>query len=131
MRLDHAEPDLNAAVPGALADTTSPLAMVQDLRKVLLGDALSQNSRQRLQSWMIQAQTGLKRLRAGIPADWAMGDKTGSGGHGTANVIAIMLPPEQPPLLAAIFLTETELQPVEIDAFYAKIGALVAEEFRG
>ena len=41
-RLDRVEPDLNSALPGDERDTTTPAAMVADLRSLLLGDALSQ-----------------------------------------------------------------------------------------
>ena len=39
-RLDRLEPDLNSAVPGDERDTTTPGAMVANLRALLLGNAL-------------------------------------------------------------------------------------------
>ena len=129
-RLDHAEPDLNAAIPGSQEDTTSPRSMVRDLEKVLSGNTLSERSRKSLQMWMINAQTGLNRLRAGLPANWIVGDKTGSGDNGTANIVAIMWPPEQPPLLAGIFLTGARIDSKKIDFLYNQIGKIIAAEFR-
>src|SRR5690606_3946193 len=52
-RLDRWEPDLNNVPPGDPRDTTTPAAMLRSLQKVVLGDALSQTSRQRLADWLI------------------------------------------------------------------------------
>ena len=59
-------------------DTTSPGAMVGDLRSVLLGNVLSSASRGQLRLWMEVNLTGLDRLRAKLPKDWRAADKTGS-----------------------------------------------------
>ena len=107
-RLDRSEPALNAAAPGDERDTTSPRAMAEDIRQVLLGDLLSDASRLKLQAWLIDDKVGDKRLRAGLPLAWRIGDKTGSGDHGTANTIAIVWPPEREPIIAAVYYTEFE-----------------------
>ena len=105
-RLDRNEPGLNAATPGDERDTTSPRAMAEDLRQVLLGDLLSEASRRQLEAWLVDDKVGDKRLRAGLPLTWRIGDKTGSGDHGTANTIAIIWPPERAPIIAAVYYTE-------------------------
>jgi beta-lactamase class A len=66
-RLDRNEPALNAATPGDERDTTSPRAMAEDLRQVLLGDRLSEASRRQLEAWLVDDKVGDKRLRAGLP----------------------------------------------------------------
>jgi len=83
-RLDRDEPTLNTAIPGDPRDTTSPLAMARDLQMVLLGAVLSEASKTQLEAWLIADRVGDKRLRAGLPQNWGIGDKTGSGDHGTA-----------------------------------------------
>src|SRR6185312_11277197 len=80
-RLDRNEPGLNECAPGDERDTTSPRAMAGDMRKVLMGDALSEASRRQLEAWLIDDKVGAKRLRAGLPPSWGIGDKTGSGEH--------------------------------------------------
>jgi len=92
-RLDRNEPNLNASVPGDERDTTTPMAMAEDAQKALLGNVLSDASRAQLEAWLVSDKVGDKRLRAGLPASWGIGDKTGSGDHGTANVVAIIRPP--------------------------------------
>jgi beta-lactamase class A len=128
-RLDRTEPTLNAATPGDLRDTTSPEAMVRDLRRLLLGRALSATSRRRLETWMVAARTGGKRLRAGVPSTWVVGDKTGSGDHGTTNVVAILRPPARAPILAAVYMTAMPGPAEARDAAHAEIGRLVATVF--
>ena len=48
-------------------------------------------------------RTGLDRLRAGLPAGWRVGDKTGTGANGAANDVAIAWPPGRPPILIACY----------------------------
>jgi beta-lactamase class A len=128
-RLDRNEPDLNTATPGDDRDTTSPRAMAEDMRQVLLGDVLSEASRRQLEAWLIDDKVGDKRLRAGLPLDWRIGDKTGSGDHGTANTIAIIRPPERAPIIATVYYTESSA-PMEVrNAIHREIGALIAETF--
>jgi len=105
-RLDRNEPSVNMATPGDARDTTTPLAMARDLQAVLTGGVLSGASRRQLEAWLIADKVGDKRLRAGLPPGWAIGDKTGSGDHGTANTIGIIRPPGRAPLIAAVYYTE-------------------------
>ena len=77
-RLDRYEPELNYVPIDEIRDTTSPMAMAATLGQILTGPGLSSDSKYRLRAWMENTQTGLKRLRAGFPADWRAGDKTGT-----------------------------------------------------
>ncbi|HWG03477.1 MAG TPA: class A beta-lactamase [Beijerinckiaceae bacterium] len=128
-RLDRTEPTLNAATPSDARDTTSPTAMVRDMNLLLLGTRLSESSRAQIESWMAADQVSAKRLRAGLPADWRIGDKTRSGDHGTANTIAIMRPPSRAPILAAVYLTNCPAPDAARDSAHAEIGRLIAETF--
>jgi beta-lactamase class A len=47
----------------------------------------------RLTDWLVACRTGDQKIRAGLPKDWRCGDKTGAGGYGTNNDIAILWPP--------------------------------------
>ena len=128
-RLDRNEPSLNAATPGDERDTTTPRAMAQDMRQVLLGDLLSEASRRRLEGWLIDDMVGDKRLRAGLPSSWRIGDKTGSGDHGTANTIAILWPPNRQPIIATVCYTASAAPMDARNAIHKEIGALIAETF--
>jgi beta-lactamase class A len=130
-RLDRNEPSLNSNLPGDKRDTTSPAAMVETMRKLLMGDALSPESRRLLLKWMVACKTGGDRLRAGIPPAWRAGDKTGSGANGAANDIAILWPPGRPPILAAVYFTGSPLPAKDRDAVLARIGRIIAHEFAG
>ena len=126
-RLDRDEPSLNTAIPGDPRDTTSPTAMGETLARLLLGPVLAPDARVRLDSWMVGAQTGFKRLRAGLPGTWTVGDKTGSGDHGTSNVVAILRPPNRPPVIATSYLTGATAPPAACDAAHAEVGRLIAQ----
>lgn len=125
-RLDRIETALNEARPGDLRDTTTPGAMLDDMQKILLGDALSPPSRAQMERWLAANQTGGQRLRAGVPPDWSVGDKTGSGDQGTANDIAILRPPGRAPILAAVYLTQSTASMEARNATLASVGAAIA-----
>ncbi len=128
-RLDRLEPELNSALPGDPRDTTTPRAMVDNLKALLLGDALSAAGRQRLEGWMITCATGKARLRAGVPAHWVVGDKTGAGLHGTVNDVAILRPPDRAPILVAAYFTGSRAAWADREALLAEVGRLVAAAF--
>jgi beta-lactamase class A len=127
-RLDGYEPNLNVVRPGELHDTTSPNAMLGALRALALGPVLSSASRQQLVAWLVANQTGDKRLRAGLPAGWKVGDKTGSWGDGkvgTTNDIAVIWPPGRPPLLITAYLSRSTLADDGRNAAIAEVARLV------
>ncbi|MBS0533412.1 MAG: class A beta-lactamase [Proteobacteria bacterium] len=129
-QLDRIEPELNSAIPGDPRDTTTPRAIAEDVRRILAGDALSPASLQMLEGWMTSSKTGLKRLRAGLPGDWTVADKTGSGANNTGNVVALLRPPGKPPLFAAVYVTGAHEGDEAINAGHAEIGRIVADMVR-
>ena len=89
----------------------------------------SEASRLQLEAWLIDDKVGDKRIRAGLPLEWRIGDKTGSGDHGTANTIAIVWPPGRSPIIAAVYFTGSSA-PIDVrNAIHKEIGALIAETF--
>lgn len=124
-RLDRWETELNEATPGDPRDTTTPRAMVQLLRKTLLGDALSPRSREQLARWLEACETNGQRLRAGLPAGWRMGSKTGGGGRGTTNDVGIFWPPGRPPVLVAAYITDTQAPPADRNGAIAAVARQV------
>ncbi len=105
-RLDRWETALNTAIPDDPRDTSTPEAMGRSLQRLVLGDALAPHHRKQLREWLYGNTTGAARIKAGIPADWKIGDKTGSGHYGTANDIAVLWPPQRKPIVVAIYTTQ-------------------------
>ncbi|CAN5355846.1 class A beta-lactamase [soil metagenome] len=77
-RLDRYEPALNTSHGSNSRDTTTPDAMAHLLGRIFTGPILKPASRRRLIEWAIATKTGARRIRAGLPADWRAGDKTGT-----------------------------------------------------
>lgn len=128
-RLDRNEPALNTALPGDPRDTTTPAAMAESLRRVLLGPVLQPASRARLTAWLTTNQTGDRRLKAGLPAGWSIGDKTGTGDRGSTNDIAIIWTRQHNSVLVAAYLTGSAAPRAELEAALADLGRLVANAF--
>lgn len=59
-------------------DSTTPYAMGQLLKKLIAGQLLSPTSTKHLLAVMENTQTGADRLKAGVPATWILGHKTGT-----------------------------------------------------
>jgi beta-lactamase class A len=129
-RLDRIEPDLNEALPGDLRDTTTPTAMSKNIESLVLGNALSEDSKEQLTTWLVGNKTGNARLRAGLPADWRVGDKTGSGDHGTTNDVGAAWPPQAAPVFVAIYLTGTAASSDERNRTIASVGHAIAARLR-
>ena len=125
-RLDRIEPDLNEALPDDPRDTTTPAAMLKNIQTLVLGDALSERSKEQLISWLVGNKTGDARLRARLPASWRVGDKTGSGEHGTTNDVGVAWPPQSAPVLIAIYLTGAMANGEARNRTIAAVGGAIA-----
>lgn len=125
-RLDRREPALNEALPGDPRDTTTPDAMLGRLRALVLGDALAPPSRALLTGWLLGNRTGDTRLRAGVSADWRVGEKTGTGQRGSTNDVGVLWPPGRAPILVAAYLTGSPAPAEDRNATVAAVARLVA-----
>lgn len=105
-RLDRLETALNTAIPGDARDTSTPASMGRTLERLAVGDALGVDQRDQLRRWLRGNTTGATRIRAGVPASWRVGDKTGTGDYGTTNDVAVLWPPARPPLIVALYYTQ-------------------------
>jgi beta-lactamase class A len=127
-RLDHNEPELNRSPPGDPNDTTTPAAMAGNLQRFVLGEVLSQPSRQRLTGWMLNCKTGNNRLRAGLPKDWRVGDKTGNNGKDASGDIAVAWPRPDRPVLMAAYTQGGSPSAAQLEAVFTEIGRMVARQ---
>lgn len=127
-RSDRYEPEMNRPTPDHVQDTTTPLAMVNDLQKLVLGTALSPHSRALLTSWLYGCTTGLDLIRAGIPSGWRVADKTGHG-NGATNDVAIVWPPRRSPILISVYYKSTTTSDdVRPSDMFAAIGRLATTQ---
>ncbi|MFC9474525.1 class A beta-lactamase [Nocardia sp. NPDC056952] len=107
-RLDRWEPELNTAIPGDERDTTTAAALVANYRALVVGTALPEPERAQLATWLKASKTGAKRIKAGLPTDWIVGDKTGSPAYGSALDVAVAWPPNRAPLVLAVLTTKPD-----------------------
>ena len=126
-RLDHYEPELNRSPPGDPHDTTTPHAMTGNLKRLVLGEALSPSSRDQLTDWMVNCKTGAKRLRGGLPKDWRIGDKTGNNGKDAVSDIAVAWAKPDAPIVVAVYTQGGKPNAAQHEQVFAAIGRMVAE----
>lgn len=128
-RLDRREPELNTFAPDDLRDTTTPAAMTETLRRLLLGDALSPAARTQLAEWMSTGGVTGNLLRADAPDGWQVFDKSGAGSH-TRNIIAVIIPEGSAPWIVTIFISDAEADFTTRNAALQEIGSAVMSVIR-
>jgi beta-lactamase class A len=75
---------------------------------------------------MVACETGKAKLRAGLPAGWRVGDKTGNSGRGQVNDVAVAWSPGRAPIVIACYLDAPKLAAAAADAIHADVGRAVA-----
>jgi beta-lactamase class A len=128
-RLDRWEPELNSARPNDPRDTTTPSAMANSLKNLVLGNALAPSMQQHLKTWLQNNTTGNARIRSAVPRDWIVGDKTGTCGYGSTNDIAIIWPSKCKPLVLAVYFTQNKKNADKQEQIIAQATAMVLSEF--
>jgi beta-lactamase class A len=131
-RLDRWEPELNIVPVGEERDTTTPSAIANAYRAMVVGDVLPVPERTQLKEWLIATVTGDARIRAGLPSTWVTGDKTGTGYSGAANDVAITWPSPDSPIVVAV-LTDKPNSPKEVNgdnALLASAARIVVSALR-
>ncbi|MTJ83965.1 MAG: class A beta-lactamase [Telmatospirillum sp.] len=127
-RLDHVELALNIVKPGETHDTTTPRAMAETMRRLLLGDALSDASRGRLTNWMVAATAAAtRRLRAGLPAGWRIANKPGTWEGISTNDAGVIWPPGRAPVVVSAYLGEAPGSTETQEGVLAGVARIVAE----
>ena len=127
-RMERSEPELNDWAPGDARDTTTPRALARDLRAFVLGDVLAWPERARLTRWLRTNATGAGLIRAGVPAGWIVGDKTGTGAtYGARNDIGVLWPPDRAPIVIAVMTTRPERDAEPDDRLIARATAAALE----
>ncbi|MGA4545243.1 class A beta-lactamase [Uniformispora flossi] len=125
-RLDRWEPALNSAEPDRITDTSTPRALAATYARLTLGRALDPRHRELLTGWLLANTTGAHRIRAGLPRDWTVADKTGTGGYGTANDVALAWPPSRGPLVLAVLTTKPDAAAAADEPLLAAAASVVA-----
>ena len=126
-RLDRKEPEMNEATPNDLRDTTTPNAIVESLRRIMLGDVLREDSRALLTDWMINDKVADALLRASLPRTWSIADKSGAGGHGSRSIVAVIWPKDRDPVAVGIYITQTSAPMADSNAAIARLGSVLAD----
>jgi beta-lactamase class A len=135
-RVDRLEPEMNNVPTAEFRDTTTPAAMARTVAKIVYGDVLPEAERAELKGWMVETETGARRVRAGLPEGWVAGDKTGTSGLiGTAeyNYIDIGFaegPKGQPPITFACYFRARQIEDEMLaggEQTLARVGRVIKE----
>ncbi len=124
-RLDDPEPLLNRTPPSDPRDTTTPFAMANTLRRLVLGRVLSESLRATFTGWLVGCQTGGNRLRAGLPGNWVIGDKTGNNGKDAAGDIAVAWPKPDVPIVICVYTRGGSPSSQQFHSAFAGIGRFI------
>ncbi|WP_337019402.1 class A beta-lactamase [Oceanobacillus massiliensis] len=119
------EPDLNFTVPGDSRDTSTPRELATNLQTFVLSDLLPSEERELMTDWLVGNSTGDTLIRAGVPENWVVGDKSGAGMYGTRNDIAIVWPPDRGPIAISVLSDRDTEDATYDDALIAEAAKIV------
>lgn len=129
-KLDHWWPDEALASPASREDSTTPAAMEESLRKLVFGNVLATPQRELLITWLKNNVVGGARIRAGLPKNWIVGNKTGTGFHyGTTNDIAVIWPPKCAPIVMTMYYSNNDKKAPKRDDIIASATRIVMEAY--
>lgn len=128
-QLDHFEPHLNSN-PKKFEDVSTPFLMGKNLQHILLGHVLANKQRQQLITWMRNNTTGDKQIRSGVPKNWIVADKTGSGQYGITNDIAVIWPSTQLPIVLAVYIVQNKKMAEKHEELIALVTRIVISSFK-
>jgi beta-lactamase class A len=99
----------NPAFDNDPRDTSTPMDMAELLTKIFSGHALSPASTKVLIATMERCHTGDDRIRARLPADTGVADKTGTIGGSVNDVGVVTLPEGKGQFVIAAFIKKSDL----------------------
>ena len=127
--VDRVEPHLNDWRPGEVRDTSTPRALATVVRNLLLGDALDPDDRRLLDDELGDSLTGARLVRAGVPAGWLVGDKSGTASYGTRNNVAVVHPPGRAPWVVVVMTSHDEAGAGTDDVLVAQAARVLVDHW--
>jgi len=117
------------------ADGAKPAAIAETLAALKRGELLSANSTEVMLGLMAQCRTGGSRLRSGLPGDWGIAHKTGTGPdwRGASvgiNDVGLITAPDGHSYAVAVMMRETRKPVGARKAFMQKVARTVVDYWR-
>ncbi|EKU48302.1 MULTISPECIES: class A beta-lactamase [Brevibacterium] len=128
--VSRTEPGLNEAKPGDPRDTTTPRASAGNLREYVFGGALEDDEATTLTDWMKATQTGDTLIRAELPEEWTVGDKSGTGYYGSRADLGIVWPGDGGPIIISVLSSKDEKDAEADDRLISGAAAIAVEQIR-
>jgi beta-lactamase class A len=115
-------------------DGASPAAITAALTSLARGELLSAESTARLTGLMAAARTGPRRLKGGLPADWSIAHKTGTGQdfQGASlgiNDVGLLTAPDGRTYAVAVMMRRTHHSVPARLAFMQSVSGAVVEQW--
>ncbi|GAB4361493.1 MAG: class A beta-lactamase [Bryobacter sp.] len=113
-------------------DTSTPVASAQFLALLHSGKLLQPETTAFLLQALRDCATGVKRLKAGLPAGWELGHKTGTsstwqGIAAATNDIGILYGPKGQKISVAVYVGDAKAPEAEREAAIAQVAKLVVK----
>ncbi len=116
--VSRTEPELNEAEPDDERDTSTPAALAATLATFTLGneEAGVEDGYDLafLTDLMVRSTTGDDLIRAGVPDEWEVADKSGAAEYGTRNDVAVIRRADADPIVLVVMTSKDE-QDAEYD----------------
>lgn len=126
--ISHYEEELNSN-PKSIDDTSTPENMAINLKKITFSNILPSSYINLLLNWMKANTTGDAQIRAGVPKEWVVADKTGSSSFGTSNDIGIIWPTGCDRIIIAIYTIQNKEDAIKRNDILRDATRIVVNEF--
>lgn len=111
-------------------DTATPAAMGQSVQKIVLGNVLASPQRNMLVTWLKDDKYANERIRAGVPKNWIVADKTGTGFYdGGMGDVGVVWPPKCKPVVLAIYFVKNQKNAPKQQEIFALATQIVMNQF--
>ena len=116
-------------------DTATPRGMAEILRRLATGSLLSPASTAHLLDVMTETVTFPDRLKAGVPAGWQLGHKTGTSGSwqditAATNDVGVLKAPDGGWVSVVVFIRDSRAPSAARAALIASIAAATTARYR-
>ena len=116
-------------------DTATPRGMARLLQRLATGGLLSPTSTRYVLEVMAQTVTFPDRLKAGVPAGWALGHKTGTSGSwqgvtAATNDVGVLKAPDGGSVSVVVFISDSRAPSAARAALIANIAAATTARYR-
>lgn len=129
--INNFEPRVNFSETGTENNTTTPLALNNTMKKLLIGNVLNTENKTILKMWMVNDMFADSLARSVLPRGWNIADKSGAWTRsGSRSLTAMVWKENRKPLFISVFVNNSKYKTLpELNRVIADVSEQIFEKF--